>query len=195
MKRNALWLAGVLIFGVVSCGPQEPTGGSATAPTSQQPFWQRPPASGQDWKDPIMGEEMSSIADAAKNLGFEPLVPKALGTPTKIFVQLSNPDPSQRVVAFVYENGTYGPVVVKEWLPPGSPADYAEFLASTAAVDDPATPGHRDSVTIRSGSIAMLTETDDRLVAGIRWVEGNIVVDIDGPSINREEVLTIANAL
>jgi hypothetical protein len=155
----------------------------------------------QDWDNPILGTVAPSIAAATKQVSFNPLVPKGLGNPIRILVQAANPNVVQRSLAFLYDTAAYGRVVILEWLPQISASDYAASLQSLPArrAADPAASipgsGYLDTVTIRGGIVALRTQPDDQSTADLRWVEGSVVVNLSGPTLNHDQVVELANGL
>ncbi len=143
---------------------------------------------------------MPNMAEASSKLAFNPMVPKGLGSPTKILVQLGNLELDRRPIAMIYDNASYGRIIVKQGLPEGTPEEEEAFLASVPKMGAECCAGipgsgHSELVSIRGSITALVTETDDRSTADITWVEGRLLLSVSGPDLQRDEVIDIANAL
>ena len=197
-KKLVCALLAALAFTLIACGQRQPGLSLDAANVTPPPLVLGPD---QDWDNPILGTVAPSIAAATKQVSFNPLVPKGLGNPIRILVQAANPNVVQRSLAFLYDTAAYGRVVILEWLPQISASDYAASLQSLPArrAADPAASipgsGYLDTVTIRGGIVALRTQPDDQSTADLRWVEGSVVVNLSGPTLNHDQVVELANGL
>lgn len=200
IMRAILFASALSLVGLGACG-QNPPGVLVPDALNSSP---KPVGAGApappNWTNPILGVPVGSVDEAKAQLAFSPLVPQGLGTAT-IHVQLGSSDIRSRPIAFIYDHASYGRIVVREWLPNKSPAEYEAWLQSIpgkAAADpgaDQPGAGHSELVTIRGGIVALLTEPDDGSIADLRWVERGLVLHTSGPALNRERVIAIANSL
>ncbi|MGH7428461.1 MAG: hypothetical protein ACREJ4_08935 [Candidatus Methylomirabilaceae bacterium] len=200
MRRSMAFCAAGALMVAVGCGPPGPS--SLALPTGDTPIHPPPAAAGpqHEWDNPILGIAMPNLAEASSKLAFNPLVPKALGNPTKILVQLGNLNLDRRPIAMIFDHPSYGRVIVKEGLPEGTPEQEMAFLASVPKMGAECCAGipgsgHSELVAIRGSITALVTETDDRSIADITWVEGGLLLNVSGPDLQRQEVIAIANAL
>lgn len=150
-----------------------------------------------NWDNPIGGDEVTleELPQVAEELPFGVLTPLRLGVPDKILVSPADTEPEFRMLALLYDTEDYGRVVVIEHLPPVPVTEYeSAHEAWVAQANDPALEsiGSSEIVTIRGIRQALLTTSEDG-VSDIYWLEGAIEIIIRGPTLDRVEVLEIAN--
>src|SRR5207247_1172837 len=101
----------------------------------------------------------------------EVVVPTSLGDPTAVYASTDGDDES-RAIEFDYVTDAYGPVVVQEHLPQ-IPFDQwpkaVDMIVSTNGL--PETHGTAQAVTIRDGTLALLTISEDKSNSTIEWYE------------------------
>lgn len=190
--RRFLLVGGLgVLLTLSACGDPKTT---VALPLPTQGATLQPPVSSADpnWDNPIEGQPVAA-ADAASNLAFTPLEPKGLGSPVSVLVQLLYPQVDTRSVAYIFNHQTYGRVIVVENIPDIPLAEYQAALVEWGSLKG--TSGKSETIVIRKGITALLTETDDGSQAALRWVEGSIAISLRGPQLQREEIISIANAL
>jgi hypothetical protein len=145
-----------------------------------------------NWRNPIDGIRVDSLAAADESMEARIYEPRGLGPPTDIFVGRFN----NQVVAFLYETEAYGLVVVRE-----APIDDSRevYEASQEAVlkynGKPYTSGHSEIHTIRNGHQALLTVSEDGKLATIFWLQGTMEISVDGPAIGPAEAVNLAETM
>lgn len=150
-----------------------------------------------NWDNPIGGVvvTLEELPQVAEELPFAILTPIRLGVPDKILVSPPETEPEFRTLALLYDTEDYGRVVVIEHLPPVPVTEYdSAHEAWVAQANDPelVSIGSSEIVTIRGTRKALLTTSQDG-VSDIYWLEGAIEIIIRGPTLDRGEVLEIAD--
>jgi hypothetical protein len=153
---------------------------------------------GPDWQNPIEGKRVASVKAAENAVAFQVYEPKNLGTPSQIFVSDPEVPLSDRQVDFLYETAQYGLVSVGEGPADPPASEWEKFIKSVVARnDDPTTHGSAEIVPLDYGSDALITTTEDKSRSDICWLDsaGTIEFCILGPTLSRDEVVTIANSI
>lgn len=194
MNRQSLGRVISLLLVLTSCAGVR---GEKQVPPRQEPN----PASylhllQTDWDNPIRGEEVkvANLPQAVEELPFAALTPFGLGVPKKILASPPATEPEFRTLALIYDADPYGRVVVIEHLPPVPVSEYeSAHEAWVAQSNDPELEsiGNSEIVTIRGTRKALITTSED-YVSDIYWLEGAIEIIIRGPTLDRVQVLEIA---
>jgi hypothetical protein len=201
-RRAIAALMGATLILATGCGRITGSGGTPPAdlPTaSSPPSTPNLPDHGlqQNWDNPIFGVPVASAAAAQAQVPFTVYEPKGLGTPpTGVFATAADVAPEGRAVAFVFDTQEFGRVDVVEHVPDVPLDQYdAEHENLVATNGDPLLHGHFDLVTIRAGQKALVTTSEDGTRSAIFWLEGDAEIIVEGPALNFNQVVAIAQAL
>ena len=194
MKRRR-WIRhaiSLVILGLVAgaCGVGEPV----AAPTPSDSH-----ASGVDhpifdYDKPFEGDRLNSYSEARATVSFTPLEPKNLGDPVSILV--TSGERSTRALAFLFDDSTYGRVIVLERPLQVSLESYVAGISALPRENDkPGMTGTNEVVVIRGGAKALITTSEDSRRSDIRWAESGAEVLVDGPTLDRPACLNIAQGI
>jgi hypothetical protein len=154
-----------------------------------------------DWDNPIDGQRVGSSTEARAFLAFDSYEPKGLGVAKAVFLTPIGAaekaaDRMNRVIAYVYDDSSFGRVVVIEEILRTSPREYQDAVDALVANDgSPSQSGRAEKVSIRGGNTALLTTNAEGTRSSIRWIEGNRIIIVRGPQLTRQQCLTIAENL
>jgi len=140
------------------------------------PQWDNPYASA--------GIEVADVNEAAPYLAFTPLVPRALGPATKLFVGGNKPDMSAKSLIWVYEPPVSGPFWVTE-----SISEITQ--ASINSMTNNPTGCSKESVVMLQRGIRAAV-----LVGGttsIMWLDHGLLIDVLGSGFTKEHAIELAN--
>jgi hypothetical protein len=177
-----------LSLGAVGCGSRAAPGGEPRA--NDNPV---------DWDRPIPAAlEVPSIDQARPALAFTPYVPTGLGSPDRVLV--TDPaimgDPTSRVLALIYDLPSLGRVVVEEGIPQIPPAQFNSSWRQQIALNgSPDVHGTLSEATIRNGLEAFIGTSEDGSQSTILWLEGDIEILITGPTLDRDQAVSLANSI
>ena len=176
-----------LIASLSACGvAQSPRAAQPTVGSQGEPF-------PMDWDNPIQGETVDSYADARSDVSFDAREPN-LDNLRAIFVTaLDRSSSSTRALAFRFDSATYGRVwVVEERLqidPKLWEQDERDLIARKG---QPGYSGSSEIVTIKGGIPAILRTSDDGSDSFLRWVEGQVLFTVEGPNLNKDACVAVA---
>jgi hypothetical protein len=194
MKQTILTLGFSCVM-FVGCGNPGGSGQATLAELEESPRGYDAPET--NWANPIEGVRAPSLAQAESTLPFDARTPKGLGTPSKIL--LSDPamvSAKQIVIAYLFDDPELGLVVIKEHLPDVDPSTYVEENRELLKYNgDVNTHGRFSVVSIRGGIEALLTESEDGSEATIFWLEDGIEYIVNGPSLNGQDVVAVAERI
>jgi hypothetical protein len=126
-------------------------------------------------------------------------VPKDLGAPARILVtdpSLAPAQPEFRVLALLYDLPTFGRVVVIEEIPQIPVVEFNSWWEHQATLNrSPGVHGTTTAVTVRGAVEAFITTAEDGSRSDIRWLEGDIEIVIEGPTLDRDQVVALANSI
>jgi hypothetical protein len=151
-----------------------------------------------NYDNPISGVSVASVAAAAGDLPFAPVVPRNLGSAKGLFITDSPADEKgNRAAAFIYDTDAYGRVTVTEGLPP-VPADEYDADQARRVLSPPTdvtVRGKAELVTIRGNVQAVVSLEDDGTLNNVHWLQNGVEVFLRGPTLTRDQALEIANGL
>ena len=189
--RGRLAIVVVALLGATSCANSAVGAGAGAAPgTSPAPDFPK-----IDWSNPF-GVSAASVGDVSGELAFTPKVPADLGN----YVSISASDPSStdrpdRVLAWVYNDATYGQFFVEELLPTETQNQLETSVSCQPGEVGCDTTGS-SLVTIRGGVTALLiyAPPDWSVATALVWLEGGLEYIVMGPrsSLTDHQVLSIA---
>jgi hypothetical protein len=211
MRWLRVWLGVTgLTLGFVSCGEPNATQLRSAQNAAAPEGWVAmpdgsfcgPPGSvplSHNWKDPPNGRVLvSSVQDAATHLAFTPREPQGLGVPQ--WISVSNDLDARGIRTFWarYVAEPFGNIHVNIWIDPEPVAtriaswqeDVAKSLAS-----DPCFHGTAEMVTIKGTTLAMIGSPPEEDRVSIAWREGDLWVQVGGPTLQRDDAIAIAEKL
>jgi hypothetical protein len=140
---------------------------------------------------------VSSTQEAASHLAFSPREPQGLGNPDFIWVS-AGPESARgsKVARFKYDEVPFGIVQVAMWIDPGTEEAWKKSnQAAVAKNGDICTRGTAEIVVIRGGTEAIMGFPEDDYAVSISWREGPVVIQVIGPTLKREDAISIAEKL
>jgi hypothetical protein len=144
-----------------------------------------------NWDNPINGNEESLAV--ARQKGPPGVFQPGLGEPAHVFLARGS---SPSTVVFVYDLTRDGRVLVYETKSDVSAAQYHESLRSVA--NQTAGGCHTGSFeirTIRGGTEAMLTISDDGSSSTVDWLQRGLQIRIHGRTLSAERALVLAERI
>jgi hypothetical protein len=195
MSTNTKRLTAGLVAALVlmgACARRE----AATGGGEQHPHQER---STINWDNPIAGVRVDALESVAALFPFDILMPEGLGSPFKILMTPpENASPESRVLAFLYNSRAYGRVVILEHIPDVPVAEYEESNQKLVQISHTQSNvrGSAEIVPVRGGLPALVTTSEDGKHSTIWWLEaGSFEIVVEGPDLNFNQVIEIANGL
>jgi hypothetical protein len=149
-----------------------------------------------DWDNPISGNEVPSLDVAERAVPFEVRAPKGLGQPTKHLMSPSSFHAGLRVVASLFDSPEYGRVIVIQHLPDLPVEEYHAANRSLVEMNgQPNVSGSAEILSIRGGLEALVTTSEDKTKSTVFWLENGVEYVVEGPHLDRSEVLRIAEGI
>jgi len=182
---------------LAACGQAATQGGSShhrspQAVTTDDPGLPPPQIS---YDNPGGGVSVASISVAANVLPVPLLVSDKLGAPVDIYTETYSP---YHGVTLVYDDPTYGRVVVQESQPDTTVDEWhaanKELVAETG---QPNVHGSAEITTVQNGLEALITtaEGGNPSVLEFRADSGSLIVLVKGPKLSADDCVAIANKL
>ena len=140
------------------------------------------------------GVRVADLNEATPYLAFRPVVPRALGSPAKFFVNGNKPDMTAKSLIWVYDQPVYGRFWVNESVAQTSQA-WIDSLAN-----NPTDCSVNSVVTLRGGTRAAVlvpnpAAGDSSGAASITWLDHGLLLDVLGftDSFTKDRAIQVAN--
>jgi hypothetical protein len=151
------------------------------------------------YDDPIEnGVAVRSANEAMADItGFSIQVPSGIDGEVQIFVSPPGTPDNAQLVAFVIQSPKYGLIdVVEGNAPQPTVAEYNKANEELVQLnDDPDTHGKIVATTIRGGREAFVSISEDGQLNTIFWMEDDIEIAVEGPTLSEDQAIELANAV
>ena len=188
--QNLRAAAALLTFVLVACGQSHSVNDrSAAADVTADRGEHRP-----NYDSPIGGRAISSVDEARPYLAFTPRAPKGdLGTLRRIYLaDDGTPKHLSSSLAFIYDHDRFGTVDVLLGRSEHSAEEFRAFVQDNVkASSDPNTHGTGELVQV-NGNDALLATSEDGSLSDIQWQEDGLAWFVQGPTLDRAAVLSLA---
>lgn len=152
---------------------------------------EQPPA--PNWKDPIGGVPMASVAAAQLHVPFRVRVMPG-PRPYRILIAPRRPRPAT-IVILQYRT-SFGLVDVYEETPQVTARQFRRVIAQWVALNgNSGTSGATAGVSLHHRYPALLSTTQDGRRSEIEWIEAGVEFVILGPSLSKQDCIRLAGLL
>jgi hypothetical protein len=149
-----------------------------------------------DWNNPFGGIEVPGLGAAQQLLPFNVYEPQGLGDPVKVILTPPEYVPERRAVAFSYDTPLYGRVVVMQHFPDVPADSWEESNQEWVAMNgQPNVSGTSEFVTVRGGTKAFVTTSEDQSLATVFWLNDGVEFIVMGPALDRAKALEVAETI
>ena len=168
------------------------TNGDTTSPSSAISTPDPGEKKSIDWDKPINGTVVATDEEAAADVSFAPVVPRALGKPTKIMVDNPSGKHAGKTVAWVFQHPSHGRFFVIEGF-----SAWTQTSLEALATCDPSKgcEGRRALVKLQNGTIGVLITGGP--TTGIIWLWHGLTFDVYGPieTFSDASAMSVVNSL
>lgn len=142
-----------------------------------------------DWGNPINGVRLASPAEAVTAVSFTPVVPTGSWSLVGVFVSMV--DPTDRSLAYVYDDPVIGRFAVEESRTVRTPADLVTFAEQTGSSGSDTESA--SIVSIRRGTTALVVVGPNTTYC--EYIDGGVDILVIGPSssFTAASAMAIAN--
>jgi hypothetical protein len=139
-----------------------------------------------NWDNPFgdRGTQVPEVNEAAPYLAFTPVVPRSLGSASRILIDGNKPDRSTKTLLLVYQQPGYGRFWVKE-----SVAEVTQAWIESQT-NNPTGCSEDSVVTLLGGTRGALAVGR---VTSIMWLDHGLLMTVLGQSFTKDRAIEIAN--